>query len=542
MKNYIYILFIFIGFKVTGQNTVGTILNSNDAYDGYTLFAPLGSYETYLINNCGEIVHQWISPFKPSASVYLLENGNLLKTGKIQNSEITFGGVGGQIELFDWDNNLLWEYTYSSTEFTQNHDVYPLPNGNILMLAVTVMSKNDAILAGRNPSLILDENIFIPKIVELEPILGTDEANIIWEWDMKDHLIQDFDNTKNNFGIVKDHPELLDFNYLAAELGNANWLHINSLQYNENLDQIIISSRLLSEIYIIDHSTSAAEAALHSGGNYEKGGDFLYRWGNPESYGMGDTASRTLFSQHYPHWIADDLLDAGKLLIFSNGNSRRYSSIEMITPTTTATGVYAYDTTLGYGPTASEWTYTDPIKNENFFSSILSSAQRLPNGNMLICDGDSGYFFEIDSNNNIVWEYINPDTNNGLLNQGETASANFVFRAIKFSKDYAAFTGKDLTPTKTVEINVNGNICEVLNVNPFELSNNINIYPNPTTGIIYVSTTLSIDKIEIYDTLGKFIKVVFDNKNITLENAYAGIYFIKIYSGNTIITKKIIKI
>ena len=68
------------------------------------------------------------------------------------------------------------------------------------------------------------------------------------------------------------------------------------------------------------------------------------------------------------------------------------------------------------------------------------------------------------------------------------------------------------------------------------------IYPNPTTGIIYVSATLSIDKIEIYNTLGKFIKVVFDNKNITLENAYAGVYFIKIYSGNTILTKKIIKI
>ena len=117
-------------------------------------------------------------------------------------------------------------------------------------------------------------------------------------------------------------------------------------------------------------------------------------------------------------------------------------------------------------------------------------------------------------------------------------TAIFGLRAIKFSKDYAAFTGKDLTPTKTVEINVNGNTCDVLNVNPFELSNNINIYPNPTTWIISVSTALSIDKIEIYDTLGKFIKVVFDNKNITLENSYVGIYFIKIYSNNTIITKK----
>lgn len=359
---------------------------------------------------------------------------------------------------------------------------------------------------------------------------------------MKDHLIQDFDDTKDNFGVIKEHPELLDFNYLHAEIGNANWLHINSLQYNESLDQLIISSRLLSEVYIIDHSTNTAEASLHAGGTYEKGGDFLYRWGNPESHGMGDADSRTLFSQHYPHWIADDLIDAGKLLIFSNGNSRRFSSIEMISPTTSSEGVYTFDTTLGYGPTTAEWTYTNPVEPENFFSSILSSAQRLPNGNMLICDGDSGYFFEIDNNDNIVWEYINPDTNNGIISQGETASANFVFRALKFPKDYAAFTGKDLTPTTTVEINTNGNSCNVLGVTPFEISDNVNIYPNPTTGFISVNTKLSIDKIEIYNTLGKLMKTVLNNKNVSIENYYTGIYFIRIYCGNTTTTKKIIKI
>ena len=161
---------------------------------------------------------------------------------------------------------------------------------------------------------------------------------------------------------------------------------------------------------------------------------------------------------------------------------------------------------------------------------------------MLICDGDSGYFFEIDNNNSIVWEYINPDTNNWIISQGGTSTANFVFRAIKFPKDYAAFTGKDLTPTTTVEINTNGNSCNVLGVTPFEISDNVNIYPNPTTGFISVNTKLSIDKIEIYNTLGKLMKSVLNNKNVSIENYYAGIYFIRIYSGNTIVTKKIIKI
>jgi len=540
MKKYNYLLIILISFKLTAQNTVGTVMNTNKAYDGYTLFAPLASKKTYLINNCGEIVHQWTSTYKPSASVYLLENGNLLKTGKVPNTSITFGGAGGHVELFDWDNNLLWEYMYSSPEFTQNHDVYPLPNGNVLMLAITTMTKDEAIAEGRDPSLILENKVYIPKIVELEPIIGTDTANIVWEWNMKDHLIQNIDSTKDNFGVIKNNPGLLDFNFLHEELGNANWLHINSLQYNEELDQLIISSRLLSEIYIIDHSTTTEEAALHSGGTYEKGGDFLYRWGNPASHDMGNENDRTLYSQHYPHWIADGLVDAGKLLIFNNGNSRKFSSIEMVSPTTTADGVYAFDATLGYGPAVSEWTYTDPIDNENFFSSILSSAQRLPNGNMLICDGDSGYFFELDSTNTIVWEYINPDTANGIKSQGDAPSANYVFRALKFPKEYAAFTDKNLTAGTTVEIN--GNSCDALGLNTMEVSSTLNIYPNPTSDNISISTALTIDKIEIYNILGKLQKVKIENKNIFLSNSATGIYFIKIYSGDTIITKKIIKI
>jgi len=136
---YIYTLFVcFLSFITFGQNTIGALRNDVGSYDGYTFFSPNASKETYLINNCGEVVHQWstngITDSTPAASVYLLENGNILRTGKITNPDITFGGVGGKIELYDWDNNLLWEYTYSSTEISQHHDVYPLSNGNILML------------------------------------------------------------------------------------------------------------------------------------------------------------------------------------------------------------------------------------------------------------------------------------------------------------------------------------------------------------------------------------------------------------------------
>ncbi len=165
--------------------------------------------------------------------------------------------------------------------------------------------------------------------------------------------------TQSNFGVVSDHPELLDFNFLNGNAGDANWLHINSLHYNSNLDQIILSSRILSEIYIIDHSTTTAEAASHTGGTYGKGGDFLYRWGNPQAYDKGDDSDRTLYSQHYPHWIPDGLVDAGKILIFNNGNSIRFSSVDIITPPIDISRCIHYDAINGYGPATSDWTYTD---------------------------------------------------------------------------------------------------------------------------------------------------------------------------------------
>ncbi len=541
MKEKLYLCFIILnsllGFS---QNTVGILTNDQDSYNGYTLFAPNNSTETYLINNCGEIVHQWSSTFTPAASVYLLENGNLLRTGKIANADITFGGVGGKIELFDWDNNLLWEYTYSSLLMSQHHDIYPLPGGNVLMLAVTTMTEAEAILEGRNPALILQGKVFNEQIIELEPILGTTTANIIWEWNIKDHLIQDYDNSQANFGVVADHPELLDFNYLNAENGNANWLHFNSIQYNENLNQIVMSSRLLDEIYIIERPASTADAASHTAGTYGKGGDFLYRWGNPESYDHGDPDDKTLFSQHYPHWIPEGLNDAGKLLVFINGNAIRFSSIDIFSPPTVSPGVYEYDSIDGYGPTASEWTYVDPIDPENFFSSILSSAQRLPNGNTLICDGDSGYFFEIDPSNNIVWEYINPDTNNGILSQGDSPSANFVFRALKFSPDYPAFIGRDLTPGNPIELNPDLSNCDLLGVDEFVLEN-LNVYPNPTSNMVNIDYQMPIDAVSVFNLLGALVSFQTNTNVIDISQLQTGIYVLKIDSNSNSILKRILK-
>ncbi len=537
----IKVLFFILPILSYSQNTVGTITNNNGTFNGYTLYAPAGHTETYLINNCGEIVNQWTSTVAPGNAVYLLENGNLLRAGKISNPDVNFGGVGGKVELFDWDGNLLWSYTYSSPTFSQHHDVYPMPNGNVLMLAVNTMTEAEAIQAGRNPSNIVDGKLFNEQILELEPV-GANGANIVWEWNIKDHLIQDFDVTKDNHGIVEDNPQLLDINFLGVGLtGAANWLHFNSIQYNEQLDQIVISSRLLSEMYIIDHGTTTAEAASHTGGARGKGGDFLYRWGNPIAYKRGTAADQKLFGQHYPHFIPNGLPDAGKIIVFNNGLNRlpSHSQIDIITPPEDSEGVYTYNAGTAYGPSATDYTYVDPILNENFFSRILSSGQRLPNGNTLICDGDSGYFFEITPTEEIVWEYINPVTPTGILSQGDdsTASPNLTFRALRYASDYPAFTGRDLTPSAPVEQNPDLSGCTILSTAETQ-NQNFTITPNPTKDIITIHG--DIDKVEIYNLLGKRIRSTSKN-TIDLSKQKTGMYILKIYTDKKVTTTKILK-
>lgn len=526
------------------QNTVGTISVTNAAEDGYTLFT--NHTETFLINNCGQLINQWSSDFPPGNAVYLLENGNLLRAGRTDSNDITFGGQGGVVELFDWDGNLFWRYFYDTPEHRQHHDVFPMPNGNVLILAATVMSNAEAIQAGRDPNLLPETELYNERIIEVEP-LNFSEANIVWEWNINDHLIQDFDNTKDNFGDVSANPQRLDINFLNGGDGGSNWLHINSIQYYSNLDQIVVSSRNLSEIFIIDHSTTTAEAATSSGGTYGQGGDFLYRWGNPQSYRQGTEDNRLLYGQHSPHFIEDGLTDAGKIIVFNNGNGRTpsFSEVFIIDPPTDAPGVYSYTPDTAYGPVTPNYTYTDPDNAEDFFSNILSSAQRLPNGNTLICEGFNGRFIEIDTNEDIVWEYISPVHNlSGLIlaqDDDPNSIPNLTFRALKYTPDYPAFTGRDLTPGNPIESNFNLDPCDNLSINEHDIAN-LSVYPNPVKNQLVIESFESLDNYEMYDLLGNKIKTGnLASNTINLEDLNSGIYLLSVYSGSSKATRKIIK-
>ncbi len=559
MKKIILILCCCFSIPCFAQ-TVGLFQNDSLAYNGYTLFAPLTSTNTYLIDNCGYMVNTWSSNYRPGELAYLLENGNLLRACRINSPIFNGGGTGGRIEMHDWDNNLVWSYEYTSSTYHAHHDLEYLPNGNILVLAWEYRSNTEAIDAGRSPSL-LNNGLWPSRVVELEPV-GTNDANIVWMWQLWDHLVQDIDSTKANYGVVPDHPELVNINYTGPNTGgpgggntDEDWQHCNSIDYHPELDQIIINSRNFSEFWIIDHSTTTAEAAGHTGGNSGKGGDVLYRWGNPEAYGRGTSADRKLFRQHDSHWITEGLPDEGKIIIFNNGAGRpagSYSSIDVITPPMDSMGNYMLDDPNAYGPEDLFWTYTATPTN-SFFSYYISGAERLPNGNTLICEGATGRFFEVDMDGNTHWEYINPVTFGGPISQGgQTNGQNSVFRAYRYAPDYPAFDGVNLIPGDPIELNPLPYDCEIYDilipVENLTTTNDIRVYPNPVSSQLNISNDNGEPvQIVIYNTMGQSFyrqSLTTQTTELDINQLQKGIYFIQFYNKNNQLlqTEKLVKV
>jgi len=539
---------LFTASTIKAQtNTVGLILNdSAKSFNGYTLFSPIPSTNTYLIDNKGYLIHEWTSQYRPAQSVMLLPDGNLLRPAIIQSGNIFLaGGAGGRVEKYDWNGNLIWSFDYYSAEHCSHHDVEYLPNGDILMIAWENKSYAEAIAAGRNPAR-LDTALWPGEIIEVKPI-GSSGGDIVWQWHSWDHLIQDFDSTKANYGDVSKHPELIDINYGSTI---EDWLHINSIRYNPERDEILLSAHNFSEIWVIDHSTTTAEAAGHSGGREGKGGDLLYRWGNPQAYRAGTAADQKLFSQHDARWIDSGLVGQGDFLIFNNDHGappNAYSTVDEITPPINSNGDYYIDSTGQYGPNFLTWSYeaSPPV---SFYARNISGEERLPNGNTLICDGTAGRFFELDNSENIVWEYVNPVTRNGILTQGDAPSFNLVFKIYRYSPQYSGLAGKDLSEKGKIELYPSGIKDQFLIPSRFMLGQN---YPNPfnpATTFKYEVPKACFVTIKVYNILGNEVAALVNEEkargiyNVKFNgvNLSSGIYFYNMHAGNFTETKKMI--
>ena len=540
-----YILIIFFSFTATSQNTVGTTLNSAGSLEGYTLITPtsnvLPTY-TYLIDNCGRVVNSWESNFKGQGADIIMPDGSLYRGAFDDQSTLTYPGNNGRLEHYDWDGNLIWGYTHSATDYSFHHDYHVLSNGNILMLVAERKTLAEAIQAGRDPSKIPDGDLYTEKIIEIQPV-GVDSAIIVWEWDLWDHLVQNFDNTKDNFGVVADTPRKLNINFSGFSNDVADWTHMNSLDYNETFDQIVFSSRFMSEFYVIDHSTTTAEAATSSGGNSGFGGDFLYRWGNPQAYDQGTASDQKLYGQHTVHWIPNGMPDAGKLMVFNNGFNRGYSSVEFIVPPADAMGNYSYTPGTSFGPTNAIIRYQEATPTD-FFAPFLSSAYQLSNGNILVDKGPVGQLVEVNTSNQVVWEYISPVLMAGTtLSQGDTPGGinSRFFRASRYEANYIGFNGRDLTPGSEIEQNPQPGNCALLSIADVD-ANVLNVYPNPVDNLLYIENSDLIVSAHVFEMNGKEVfKTENVSSSIDLSELQTGIYFIKFTSSKGVTLKKIVK-
>ena len=505
------------------QNTVGLITyNPELAQDGYNIHFPHNQPHVYLLNNCGEIVNVWEGDAdqRPGNTAYLTEDGNLIKTTRnasVSGDAIWAGGGGATVEIRTWENELLWSYTLNDTAARLHHDIAPMPNGNILMLAWEKKTMQEAVNAGRDPNNLPDGELWPEMILEIKPNLDDTIMNsydLVWEWHVWDHMVQDLDSAKDNFGVVGDHPELIDINYDTHD-GDADWLHANSIDYNTTYDQIMVSIPYFDELWIIDHSTTTQQAASHTGGLVNAGGDLIYRWGNLLTYDAGDSTDQKLFFQHDVHWVGSsfptDPQDVGKLMVFNNRAGEDYSTVNTLIPSFD-TYEWEYPMTDGrWGPPSFDWTYqTTPPSN--MYSTGLSSAQRLENGNTLICVGRDGYTFEITDSEEVVWVYENPMNSGVIVSQGDTVpyGGNLNFRVKRYPADYVGFEGKDLSAQGFIENNPNEELCaELLSVKGVNVKEEtVVLYPNPIHGAaVLVNSSVPIHNVQVYDLIGNQLRI-----------------------------------
>lgn len=458
----------------------GLIHSADGACVGYTLIAPLRSTTTFLLDMNGEVVHRWESEYPPGSAVHLSENGRLLRAYRALNPHFRQAhGQGGGIQELDWDGEVLWSHSLSSPDRLAHHDVERLSNGNVLVIAWERISRDAAVAAGRDPEHVSEDGLWPDLVMEIEPV-RPDGGRVVWEWRAWDHLIQDFDSGAANHGDVTAHPERVDLNadcrdrppptaeerrrleVLEADMrrlgyaggaddggaegdGSAggrpgrprkpgDWLHTNSIDHLPGHDLIVLSIHALDEVWVIDHSTTTEEAAGGSGGRWGRGGDLLYRWGNPRTYGAGTRDDQRLFSQHDARWVTGE--DGSlSLTVFNNGGDRPdgpWSSVDEIRLPFDPEHGFVREPGAPFGPEEPSWSY----RADGFLSSFVSGAERLPGGNTLICSGAQARVFEVTPDGEVVWDYRNGlGAGRGGAGDGEMGPGA-LFRAARLPADY----------------------------------------------------------------------------------------------------------
>jgi hypothetical protein len=542
-------------------------------WDGKTLLAVLSQTNAILIDTNGITVHTYTGTTgdvnRYTAVMIPGSNGSIYRTcGTQYTINPQHGGMYAKIQRLDYNSNVTWEWSCNTPTSCLHHDLVPMQNGHLLVSVAEVKSKATVEAAIGTTLITGNANFLIERILEIEPV-GTNSANIVWQWTMWDHLIQTYSvGGPNYYPSLSAHPEL--FNVPSSQT-HFDLVHMNGMDYNPMLDQISFSSPLRQEWYIIDHSTTTAEAASHSGGKSGRGGDLLYRWGKPSNYGV-PSATTILYYNHDAHWIKEDCPDANMLSGFCNGCGSTVDHV--FTPRV------GFNYTIVPGAAYTPTSYTSRYVCGGGGGGWGNSEQ-FPNGNQMINVASSGAVIEVTQQGAITWTYqtqggwsaqahryppcfftasvpVTPSitvNNNSLVATG-AASYQWYFNggAIPNATNQALFcpfgqNGFYQVRTK----DANGCIpvySSHFNFTPpaptyaagrTDVLNNVSLYPNPTREKLYLSNKMNliIDRIEIYSAGGTLVKTVYYSNEIDLSAQSSGFYFARIYSGQVFKVQKL---
>lgn len=549
-------------FNLTLSLLIAIICSSTAQQWGlYTLIAPQ-SKSALLVDTAGTTYHSWTFSTTTGYSSYLLPGGTILRSVSYSGNSLGGGGMTGEVQKVSYDGTVTWDFVYSSSTYCLHHDICPMPNGNVLLISYDVKTASDAVTAGCSTTM--SSGIWSEKIIEVNPTTST----IVWEWHLWDHLCQSYNSAKSNYvSSVSDHPELMNINYSTQQ----DWFHMNGISYNPYLDQIVVSAHNMNELYVIDHSTTTAQAATHTGGNAGKGGDFLFRWGNPASYGQSATADFNVI--HDAHWISPECSTYANYIGAFNNKGGTYNSttgkscIDLINPPFNG---YNYTLTSGvYTPS----TYNFRHVYTGSATQDMGNSQQLPNGNHLVCIAQSGKVYEVIStsanSSSTLWSYSASGTlpkafrysacyvagtqptkptiseSNGVLTSSTTGTSyQWYLNHYKIS----GATSKTYTPS------ISGNY-EVQVIEPYDCYSEISdkyafsttavnetktkavkIYPNPAKDIVSIVNlpeTISDFSIDIYDLAGKKIDHYDNSYSFNVYNYDNGIYQVLIKAGTS---------
>lgn len=361
----------------------------------------LSSSATTALDATATTVQSWTGAAVGSSVGYLRPDGSLVRPCMHTAGAFVSAARGGRIQIFDPSGTLVNDLLVSTSAFQQHHDINLMPNGNILCIAWEAHTQAEGLAAGRQA---LSGPIWPETILEIQPT-GYSTYNIVWRWSLWNHLIQGVNSALSNYGVVADHPELVNINHATVSAAG-DWIHANSIDYDAVRDQIVLSSRSFNELWVIDHSTTTAQAASHAGGNAGRGGDLLYRWGNPVAYGRGTSANQYFFVVHSATWIDAGLPGAGNIMAFNNGDRagalNDYSTVVELVPPRDASGNYLITAGQPFGPSTPAWTHGAP--GAFYGGATQCGAFRTPDNTTLITLTNSGRVFEVTTSGETIWE------------------------------------------------------------------------------------------------------------------------------------------